>query len=101
MFDTKIAAGIKREFENEIVAMEIPGFEPMGKVEKGILFSKGDVFVVVSAVVKKDGFDATEALKAEVEVEAKREAVKLAKVAKLAKIAKAEKELVEAKPLVK
>lgn len=89
MFDVKVAAGIKSEFEVEIAAvLAVEGFEAMGKVEKGILFTDGVNFVVVSAVVKKDEFDATEALAKEVAAEIKREAVKEAKLEKLAKVAK-------------
>ncbi len=72
--------------ENIINTFDLEGFEVVGRVTDGILNKDKNGYVVIKPIVKKDGFDAEDAL---LEYEEKQEALKQRELDKKNKVAKA------------
>ena len=92
--DAKMSAKVRGLFVEAVEGLEVEGFKFVGMTKEGALFEGAEGHVVVKAVVKKDGFDAEDALDEFVEAQekaAERAAKSKEKAEKAAK-AKAEKE---------
>lgn len=72
--------------ENIINTFNLEGFEVVGRITDGILIKDNNGYVVIKPIVKKDGFDAEDAI---LEYQEKQEALKKRELEKKAKVAKA------------